>query len=131
MSGHAVARARVTMLPATCVAVAANALKKGDVLATARYAGVQATKQTASLVSEADVLSSLRVTVEFEVAETWIDIEARVDGSERTGVEPHALCAVMVAALTIYDMCKAVDRTMMIGSVELHQTSDSQPHRGL
>ena len=120
---HAVAHGRVTMLPATTAGVSANTLKKGDVLATARYAGTQATKQIASLVARAGAVSLPEVTIRFEVAETWIDIEARVDSVESVGVEPHALSAVTVAALTIYDMCKSADRTMMIGSVELLESS--------
>ena len=122
---HAVAHGRVTMLPATTAGVAANTLKKGDVLATARYAGTQATKQVASLVANAGTVSLPDVTIRFEVGETWIDIEARVDCDERVGVEAHALSAVTVAALTIYDMCKSADRTMMIGSVELLDSSGS------
>jgi len=116
---HAVAHGRVTMLAATTAGVAANTLKKGDVLATARYAGIQATKQTASLVAGAGAVNLSNVTIRFDVGETWIDIEARVECVERIGVESHALTAVTVAALTIYDMCKSADRTMMIGSVEL------------
>jgi len=120
---YAIAHGRVTMLAETTAGVASNTLKKGDVLATARYAGVQATKQTASLVAEADTVTLTNVTIHFAVGETWIDIEARVDCAERVDVEAHALSAVTVAALTIYDMCKSADRTMMIGAVELLETS--------
>lgn len=111
------------MLPETTAGVAANSLKKGDVLSTARYAGVQATKEVSSLVARAGAVSLPEVTIRFEVEETWIDIEARVDCTERIGVEAHALSAVTIAALTIYDMCKSVDRTMVIGSVELIESS--------
>lgn len=120
---YAVAHGRVTMREETTAGVASNTLKKGDVLRTARYAGVQAAKQTASLVAEAETVTLTNATIHFEVGETWIDIEARVDCAERVDVEAHALSAVTVAALTIYDMCKSADRTMMIGAVELLETS--------
>ena len=120
---HAVARARVAMQAETALGVAANTLKKGDVLATARYAGVQAAKQTGTLVAPADVVSAIDVTVRFDVGERWIDVEARVDCVDDVDIEAHALSAVTVAALTIYDMCKSADRTMMIGAVELYETA--------
>jgi len=107
------------MQSATTAGVAANSLKKGDVLATARYAGTQATKHVSSLVSGAGVVSLPDVTIRFDIGETWIDIEARVECVAAVGVEPHALSAVTLAALTIYDMCKSADRTMVIGPVEL------------
>ena len=119
----AIARGRVTMMPATAVAVAENSLKKGDVLSTARYAGVQAAKQTASLVVDVETLTLSIVSIRFDVGEGWIDIEARVECEELVDIESHALSAVSVAALTIFDMCKSTDRSMMIGALELCETS--------
>jgi cyclic pyranopterin phosphate synthase len=120
---HAVARGRVTMQAETAASVTANTLKKGDVLATARYAAVQAAKQTSSLIAGADTVTLTDVTIRFVVGETWIDIEARVECVDRVDIEAHALSAVTIAALTVYDMCKSADRTMMIGAVELFETS--------
>ena len=120
---HAVARGRVTMRAETAASVSANTLKKGDVLATARYAAVQAAKQTSSLVAGADIVTLTDVTIRFVVGETWIDIEARVECADRVDIEAHALSAVTIAALTVYDMCKSADHTMMIGAVELFETS--------
>src|SRR5664280_2290670 len=120
---HAVARGRVTMQAETAASVTANTLKKGDVLATARYAAVQAAKQTSSLVAGADIVTLTDVTIRFVVGETWIDIEARVECADRVDIEAYALSAVTVAALTVYDMCKSADRAMMIGAVELLETS--------
>ena len=120
---HAVARGRVTMQAETAAGVRANTLKKGDVLATARYAAVQAAKRTSSLVAGADPVTMTHVAIRFDVGETWIDIEARVECVDRVDIEAHALGAVTVAALTVYDMCKSADRTMKIGAVELVETS--------
>ena len=120
---RAVARGRVTMQAETTASVTANTLQKGDVLATARYAAVQAAKQTSSLVAGADTVTLTDVTIRFVVGETWIDIEARVECVDRVDIEAHALSAVTIAALTVYDMCKSADRTMMIGAVELFETS--------
>jgi len=120
---HAVARGRVTMQAETAASVTANTLKKGDVLATARYAAVQAAKQTSSLVAGADTVTLTDITIRFVVGETWIDIEARVECVDRVDIEAHALSAVTIAALTVYDMCKSADHTMMIGAVELFETS--------
>lgn len=111
------------MLAATIASVASNTMKKGDVLLTARYAGVQAAKQTASLVVEANQVTLTDVEIRFEVGETSIDIEASVACVDRFAVEAQALCAVTVAALTIYDMCKSADRTMSIGALELQEST--------
>ena len=120
---YAIAHGRVTMLAATAAGVASNSLKKGDVIATARYAGVQAAKQTASLVAEVASVTLSDVTLRFDVGDTWVDIEARVDGDVQVDIEGHALSAVSVGALTIYDMCKSADRTMSIGDVQLIESS--------
>lgn len=120
---RALARCRITMLASTTAAVAANTLNKGDVLATARVAGIQAAKQAASLLPMSHPVLVGNVYVNFNIADTYIELEAGVDTIDRTGVEMEALTAVTVAALTIYDMCKSSDRTMMIEDVALWEKS--------
>ena len=92
----------------TTASVAANAMNKGDVLATARVAGIQAAKQAATLLPMSHPVLVGNVHVNFTIADTHIDVEASVDTVDRTGVEMEALMAVTVAALTVYDMCKSV-----------------------
>lgn len=111
------------MLASTTTAVAANTLNKGDVLATARVAGIQAAKQASSLLPTSHPVLVGNVYVNFTIADTHIDLEAGVDTIDRTGVEMEALTAVTVAALTIYDMCKSSDRTMTIEHVALWEKS--------
>jgi len=111
------------MQAATTASVAANAMNKGDVLATARVAGMQAAKQAASLLPMSHPVLVGNVYVNFVIADTHIDVEASVDTVDRTGVEMEALMAVIVAALTIYDMCKSTDRTMTIEDVALWEKS--------
>jgi cyclic pyranopterin phosphate synthase len=120
---RALARARVTMLGSTTAAVAANTLNKGDVLATARVAGIQAAKKASSLLPMAHPVLVGNVSLNFMIGDTYIDLEASVDTIDRTGVEMEALAAVTVAALTIYDMCKSSDRTMTIERVALWEKS--------
>lgn len=116
---RAIARGRVTMTPATASAVAQGAIKKGDVLAVARVAGIQAAKKTSELLPLCHPLMVGAVTVNFEINDASIEVEATVDTFDRTGVEMEALTACSVAALTIYDMCKAMDRSMVIDAVTL------------
>ena len=115
------AGARVWMAPETMELLQRQALPKGDVLAVARIAGIMAAKKTSELVPLCHPLALSHVDVGFEVvpAENRVDIEctARVEG--RTGVEMEAITAAALAAITIYDMCKAVDRAMVIGDVRL------------
>ena len=115
----AVARGAVRMLPATAKKIAANAIAKGDVLATARIAGVMAAKRTGELIPLCHPLPldfvDVRLAVDARRGLVAIEAEARV--TARTGIEMEALTAVSVAALTIYDMCKAVDRGMTIEDV--------------
>ena len=120
---RALARCRVTMLPSTTEAVAANTLNKGDVLATARVAGIQAAKHAASLLPMAHPVLVGSVHVNFTIADSHIEVEAAVDTIDRTGVEMEALTAATVAALTIYDMCKSTDRTMTIEQIALWEKS--------
>ena len=103
----------------TASAVAQGAIKKGDVLAVARVAGIQAAKKSADLLPLCHPLLVGSVTVNFEIHDTSIEVEAQVETVDRTGVEMEALTACAVAALTIYDMCKSMDRTMVIGDVAL------------
>jgi len=117
----AVARGEVRMLPTTLERILDRTIEKGDVLATARLAGIMAAKKTPDLIPLCHPLLLASVSVDFtpERAQGLIAIEARVSLNGRTGVEMEALTAVSVAALTIYDMCKAVDRAMEIGRVRL------------
>lgn len=116
---RAIARGRVTMTPETASAVAQGAIKKGDVLAVARVAGIQAAKRTSDLVPLCHPLLVGAVNVNFEILDESIEIEASVETVDRTGVEMEALTACSVAALTVYDMCKSIDRSMVIGEIAL------------
>ena len=111
------------MLASTTASVAANEMNKGDVLATARVAGMQAAKQASSLLPMAHPVLVGNVHVNFNIADTYIEVETSVDTVDRTGVEMEALVAVTVAALTIYDMCKSEDRTMTVEEVALWEKS--------
>src|ERR671917_1732956 len=115
----ATATGRVSMAPETVQALREKALPKGDALNTAKIAGVMAAKRTPDLIPLCHGLNLTSVEVEFEVGEEEIGIVATARASDRTGVEMEALTAVSVAALTIYDMCKAVDKGMIIGEVKL------------
>ncbi|MGH8976297.1 MAG: cyclic pyranopterin monophosphate synthase MoaC [Acidimicrobiia bacterium] len=116
---RAVARCRVTMKPETTGMIASGAITKGDVLAVARVAGIQAAKQTPMLLPLCHPLLVGSVYVNFTIEDAFIEVEAQVETVDRTGVEMEALTACAVAALTIYDMCKSVDREMTIGSLAL------------
>jgi len=116
---RAVARCSVHMQPETAGKIATGAITKGDVLAVARVAGIQAAKQTSSLLPLCHPLLVGSVFVNFRLEETHVEVEAQVDTVDRTGVEMEALTACAVAALTIYDMCKSADRGMTIGELAL------------
>jgi len=109
----------VLMSPETVDLLREKALPKGDALNTARIAGVMAAKRTPDLIPLCHGLNLTAVDIEFEVAEDRVGIIATARVSDRTGVEMEALTAVSVAALTIYDMCKAVDKGMVIGEIKL------------
>ena len=115
----AIARAEIHMTPATVKALTQGGIPKGDVLAVARVAGIQAAKKTAELIPLCHPLPLTSVTVEFEIKEDRVEIESKAETFGQTGVEMEALTACSVAALTIYDMCKALDRMMVIESVAL------------
>ena len=118
---EAVARGEVSMRRETLARIAAGTLPKGDVLAVARLAGIMAAKRTADLVPLCHPLPLSHVDVELtpDAAGARVRIESRVLVEARTGVEMEALTAVTVAGLTLYDMCKAIDREMTIGAVRL------------
>jgi cyclic pyranopterin phosphate synthase len=120
---RAVARARIAMQPATAVALAAGTVDKGDVLAVARVAGIQAAKRTSELIPLCHPLMLSSVVVDLVVGESWVDIEVTTETVDRTGVEMEALTACSVAALTVYDMCKARDRSMTVESLGLYEKS--------
>ncbi len=115
----AVAKGFVVMQPATLALITAGAAPKGDVLAVARVAGIQAAKQTAALIPLCHPLPISAVNVDFEMTPCGVDITARVRTTGRTGVEMEALTAVSVAALTLYDMVKAVERGMRIEGIRV------------
>ena len=115
----ATAAGRVRMSPETVSLLRERALPKGDALNTARIAGVMAAKRTPDLIPLCHGLNLTAVDVEFEVGEDEIYIVATARASDRTGVEMEALTAVSIAALTVYDMCKAVDKGIVIEEVRL------------
>lgn len=116
---RAVARGKVFMQPDTTAAIANREVKKGDVLAVARVAAIQAAKRTSDMIPLCHPLLVGSVSVNFEIGDDHIEIEVQVDTVDRTGVEMEALHACAVAALTIYDMCKSADKAMVIGELAL------------
>ena len=118
---RAIARGKVFMTTETTSLVARGAISKGDVLAVARVAGIQAAKQTPNLLPLCHPLLVGSVYVNFRIEDAHVEVEAQVDTVDRTGVEMEALTACAVAALTIYDMCKAIDRGMVISEVRLDE----------
>ncbi len=115
----ATARVRVDMLPATAAVIAGGNAAKGDVLGVARLAGIMAAKRTAELIPLCHPLPVSAVSVELQVENGGVDIAATVRTTGRTGVEMEALTAASIAALTVYDMCKAIDRGMRIGNLRV------------
>ena len=117
----ATAKGSVLMRPETLALVADGAVKKGDVLAVARLAGIMAAKRTAELIPLCHplALSHIAVSLSLDRKRSAVDIEATCKLRGRTGVEMEALAAVSIAALTVYDMCKAVDRGMRITDIRL------------
>jgi cyclic pyranopterin phosphate synthase len=116
---RAVARCRVYMEQDTASRIASGAITKGDVLAVARVAGIQAAKQTSNLLPLCHPLLVGSVFVNFRIEDRHVEVESQVDTFDRTGVEMEALTACTIAALTVYDMCKSLDRGMTIGDVAL------------
>ena len=109
----------IECLPTTVQALKDQALPKGDVLTVARIAGIQAAKITDRLIPLCHGLPLEQVQIDFEIAANGISLRATAITTAKTGVEMEALTAVSVAALTIYDMCKAVDKTMTIGQIRV------------
>ena len=121
----AIAKGEIVMRPETLRAIAEGSVPKGDVLAVAQVAGIMAAKRTPDLIPLCHPLLLTKVDVEFEIDEeaSRIEITATVRCRGKTGVEMEALSAVSVAALTIYDMAKAVEKTMRIGNIRLVRKS--------
>lgn len=116
---RAIVRGRVYMEPETTSLVARGAISKGDVLAVARVAGIQAAKRTPDLIPLCHPLLVGSVLVNFRIEDRFIEVEVQVDTIDRTGVEMEAMTACSVACLTIYDMCKSADRAMVLGDITL------------
>jgi cyclic pyranopterin monophosphate synthase len=116
---RALARARVRMLPETAAAVRRGDAPKGDVIGTARIAGIQAAKRTAELIPLCHPLPLSYVDVAIEVGETMVTLTAEARTTAETGVEMEAMTAASVAALTVYDMVKGVERGVEVGPVTL------------
>ena len=125
---EAVARGRVVMRRETLELIRANAFEKGDVLGVARIAGIMGAKNTSSLIPLCHPLPLNKVAVEFDLDgdDSAVEITATARTTGKTGVEMEALTAVSIAALTIYDMCKAVDRGMRIEAVRLVRKTGGQ-----
>lgn len=119
----AVARGEVRMRPETIEAIRARRTPKGDPLETARLAGIMAAKRTAELIPLCHALALSHVDVTAEIEADRILLTATASTSAQTGVEMEALTAVTLAALTLYDMCKALDRTMVLGAIRLVRKS--------
>lgn len=117
----AIATGYISMLPATLALIETGTAKKGDVLGIARIAAIQASKRTADLIPLCHPIALTSVTVEFSInhAQCCVVIEVQAETTGPTGVEMEALCAASVGLLTVYDMCKAVDRGMSIHALQL------------
>jgi cyclic pyranopterin phosphate synthase len=115
----AVAAGALVTTPEVVALISAGGLPKGDALATARVAGIQAAKRTSELIPLCHQLALTGVDVDFEISGSAVEITATVRSTDRTGVEMEALTAVSVAALTLYDMIKAVDKAARIDNVRV------------
>ena len=120
------ARGEVRTSAETIAKIRNNGLAKGNVLEVARLAGIMAAKNTGQLIPLCHSLLLSHVQVQFQLTDLGVDIEATTMAEGKTGVEMEALVAVSTAALTIYDMCKAIDRTMEIGKIHLIEKSGGQ-----
>ncbi|MFH1347537.1 MAG: cyclic pyranopterin monophosphate synthase MoaC [Candidatus Margulisiibacteriota bacterium] len=119
----AIAKGSISLAAETIQKIKDNQMKKGDVISVAKIAGIQAAKKTHELIPLCHPLSLTNIDLSFEIKEDKVEIESKVECIGKTGVEMEALTAVSVAALTIYDMCKAVDKKMRIGEIHLWQKS--------
>ena len=123
------ARGFITLAPDTVRLVRENGMKKGDVLSVAKLAGIMGAKQTATLIPLCHQVEIEFVDVHLHLEDSGVAIEAVARCSDKTGIEMEALTAVSVAALTVYDMCKAVDKGMRIGPIELVEKTKEQVGR--
>jgi cyclic pyranopterin monophosphate synthase len=117
----AIAKGRISLAKETVALVQKNAIAKGDVIATARIAGIQAAKQTAHLIPLCHTIPLSEVKIDIELSDDAAEATCTARTVAQTGVEMEALTGVSVALLTIYDMCKAVDKQMVIGEVSLRK----------
>jgi cyclic pyranopterin phosphate synthase len=131
MHRTAIAEGVVTMAPETVRLVRENSLKKGDAFACARIAGIIAAKETSALIPLCHNLPLDNISVDIEPGDGRIAIRASAVCTGRTGVEMEALVSVSVAALTLYDMCKAVDKKMVIGEIRLVEKRKEPVHADL
>ena len=115
----AIATGQISVATATALTIRAGQIGKGDVLGIARTAAIQAAKRTSDLIPLCHPLRLTAIDVDLQVAKTAVTITATISAFDRTGVEMEALTAVSVAALTVYDMCKAIDKRMSIGPIRL------------
>jgi cyclic pyranopterin phosphate synthase len=119
----AIARGSIFIAEETIKLIKDNQVKKGDVLAVAKIAGIQSAKKTHELIPLCHPLPLTNIDLSFDIKKDKVEIESKVECIGKTGVEMEALTAVSVAALTIYDMCKAVDKNMKIGDIYLWEKS--------
>ncbi len=124
---EAVAESFISLESSTLNTITNGQIPKGDVLAVARIAGIQAAKKTAELIPLCHQLSLTKVTMDFDVESSGIRISATAKTDAKTGVEMEALSAVSIAALTIYDMCKAIDKSMSVQSIKLVEKTKEAP----
>lgn len=118
---EATAEGFIVLKPATLAAISSGGMPKGDVLGVARIAGIQAAKRTADLIPLCHQLPLTKVAVDFTIAEDGVGITCLVRTDAKTGVEMEALTAVGIAAMTIYDMCKAIDKEMVVREIRLRE----------
>lgn len=123
---EAVASGRIELQPATLKLIASNRIAKGNVFATARLAGIQAAKQTGQLIPLCHTLGLSHAEVGLTTGKSFVEATCTARTTAQTGVEMEALTGVSLALLTIYDMCKAVDKTMRIGEIKLLKKTKSE-----
>jgi len=124
------AAATIRLDPQTVRQIRENLIRKGDVLAVARVAGISAAKRTAELIPLCHNIAIDQVQVDFTVLDEAIEIRCQAVCTDKTGIEMEALTGAAVAALTIYDMCKAVDHGMLIGDLRLLEKTKADPPEG-
>jgi cyclic pyranopterin monophosphate synthase len=125
---EAVAQGRIYLRPETVRLIKEQNIKKGEVLGVARIAGIQAAKKTSELIPLCHNIPINKIDIDFDVKKDSIDIRALASCDWKTGIEMEALMAVSAAALTIYDMCKAVDKEMRITDIKLKEKKKSEIH---